>query len=116
MIHAAAPHPTSRRDRVPLYALEFRVVTLIVFIGGHLCIALANQLGVHKQAVYVDIGEQSAVFVAALLAVLQTHRLARDQAAVGLKGFLTTIFRQFVGVARFGGIEAGMAYCMQFYL
>ena len=59
------PHiAASRRDGALLQTRELEMVALIIFVGGDLCIPLADELGVHKQAIHIC-RQEAAVFVTA---------------------------------------------------
>ena len=64
-VHTATPHAASRRDGALLQTRELEMMALVIFVGGDLCIPLANELGVHKQAIHIHIGQEAAVFVTA---------------------------------------------------
>src|SRR5215831_7314733 len=87
-------------------------MALVLAIRRHLSVTLANQFSVYKQVIYIDIGQQPAVFIPELLIKLEAHRFAGNQTTVDLKGFLAAIFRQLVRVVGFGGVDSQIAHLL----
>jgi hypothetical protein len=108
-IPTPTPHAAPRRNGVLLYAREVIVVALVVFVGGDLCIPLANQLGVHKQAIHIHVGQGATVPVASPFLEFEPDGLAGHQTTVGFKSFPTAILGQLVRVVGFWSVEASVA-------
>jgi hypothetical protein len=67
------------------------MIPLVVFVGGDLCIPLANELGVHTQAIYIHVGQKAAVFVTSTFVEFQTDGFTSHQTTIGFKGLLSAI-------------------------
>src|SRR5262245_7827610 len=74
-IHTATPHTAPRRDGALLQTPELEMIALVVFMGGDLGVSLTDELGVHKQAIHIHVGQEAAVFVTATFVELEADGL-----------------------------------------
>jgi hypothetical protein len=84
------------------------MMALVVFVGGDLCIALPDQLGIDHQALDIDVGQEAAVLITPTFAKLETHVLTSYQTTIGFKGFLTAILGELVRVVDLRSIQTSM--------
>jgi hypothetical protein len=84
------------------------MVALVIFVGGDLCIPLANQLSVHKQTIHVHVCQEATVLVASPFLEFEPDGLAGHQTTVGFKSFPTAILGQLVRVVGFWSVEASV--------